>query len=669
MCSFPGRNGFFPSDYVEMLPQQQPTLVPQPMQSMSTNQQSYRTAAPASAPVAMASAALTARVLFAFAGSGPSEMPLAVGEVIEVVRRGDKGGWSKGSRGAFPTDYVEFLPQAPLLKPAVRPSITAGASNSTASVDLLSLSSVSATSTAGNKFDAFAEISTISSSATSSLPPAQTLTPSPLVAQSNVMLSSSRSSIPEVDLLNLTSPAITTSTTAMKTSSSAFDLPEPDLLVPTSSSSSGAGSGGVSSSSGGGGISTAGDGAATASAAFTARPESAAWKPPPPDVKKPHRPESVAVTQAAAPSPASAPTSSVGGATTTSAAPTPAQKPSPKPKVYAVVKYNREAQGPTELTIKTGEVVWVQKQDSEWWYGSTLDKKLGFFPGNYVLIKDDIDPNSPETYVYHDPKKPQSAAPTSAPASVSKAQPSRPQSKAQSTPSVKPSSSKLKLPGRGPKKHNVSDLVGAAYALEPTENDAEAQPVWYHSFFLDLFADPYRTKIVGNKDPTSSTPAIGRMKQALHVVLKALQRVDASEQEEVEGMDEVLRYIIKTLEESYTNVGRIPAGTNDATRFFTFLATFMERIRVLSQNESMMIPCSWMTDIAEEHAVLLLVTRQEEGTACDYTVTVVNTAEGPDRGLQYHASHIDCGDGAVLRNVALELAGIPNEKIYNTAFW
>ena len=65
--------------------------------------------AKASAPV---SSALMAKVLFNFAGTGANEMPLTAGETVEVVQRGKPGAWSKGLRGSFPTDYVQFIESA-----------------------------------------------------------------------------------------------------------------------------------------------------------------------------------------------------------------------------------------------------------------------------------------------------------------------------------------------------------------------------------------------------------------------------------------------------------------------------------------------------------------------------------------------------------------------------
>lgn len=64
-------------------------------------------------PVAKASATvsspLMAKVLFNFAGTGPNQMPLTAGETVEVVQRGKPGAWSKGLRGSFPTNYVQFI--------------------------------------------------------------------------------------------------------------------------------------------------------------------------------------------------------------------------------------------------------------------------------------------------------------------------------------------------------------------------------------------------------------------------------------------------------------------------------------------------------------------------------------------------------------------------------
>lgn len=53
---------------------------------------------------------LRAKVLFDYQATGPQSMSLVKGQIIEVRTRGDRGGWSIGLHGAFPTDFVEFLP-------------------------------------------------------------------------------------------------------------------------------------------------------------------------------------------------------------------------------------------------------------------------------------------------------------------------------------------------------------------------------------------------------------------------------------------------------------------------------------------------------------------------------------------------------------------------------
>ena len=58
-------------------------------------------------------------------------------------------------------------------------------------------------------------------------------------------------------------------------------------------------------------------------------------------------------------------------------------------KLYARVKFGRDADGPNEISIMVDDILQVVKQDSEWWYGSSVaEKKLGFFPANYVEVVD-----------------------------------------------------------------------------------------------------------------------------------------------------------------------------------------------------------------------------------------------------------------------------------------
>ena len=82
-----GKRGYFPSDYVKVEELAKPPPPPPPPRKK-----------------------LMAKVLFDYNPPNPESMRLKQGDIVEVITRGDPGGWSVGVNGAFPTDYVEFLP-------------------------------------------------------------------------------------------------------------------------------------------------------------------------------------------------------------------------------------------------------------------------------------------------------------------------------------------------------------------------------------------------------------------------------------------------------------------------------------------------------------------------------------------------------------------------------
>ena len=121
-----GATGFFPTDYVQ---QQVETPVAKPVATSSGGFLPPPSASPAS--TATAGPRIKAKAMYAFAGTGPNEMALSVGQIVDIVRRGPAGGWCKGPSGAFPTDYVKFLDDN-------------DASSNTAAVDDVSSSTTSA---------------------------------------------------------------------------------------------------------------------------------------------------------------------------------------------------------------------------------------------------------------------------------------------------------------------------------------------------------------------------------------------------------------------------------------------------------------------------------------------------------------------------------------------
>lgn len=58
---------------------------------------------------------LRAKALYAYTARGPTECSFAAGEIIEVETRGPAGNWSRSTKGAFPTDYVEFIEETDVM--------------------------------------------------------------------------------------------------------------------------------------------------------------------------------------------------------------------------------------------------------------------------------------------------------------------------------------------------------------------------------------------------------------------------------------------------------------------------------------------------------------------------------------------------------------------------
>eukprot|EP01035_Chromulina_nebulosa_P001865 gene1865-2524_t len=89
-----GKVGFFPSDYVQLIPKALKQIAPPHIPIV---------------PKIKTVEKLMAKSLYDFSGSRIDEMSFKVGETFEVLEKGPAGAWSKGLRGVFPTDYVQFI--------------------------------------------------------------------------------------------------------------------------------------------------------------------------------------------------------------------------------------------------------------------------------------------------------------------------------------------------------------------------------------------------------------------------------------------------------------------------------------------------------------------------------------------------------------------------------
>ena len=205
-------------------------------------------------------------------------------------------------------------------------------------------------------------------------------------------------------------------------------------------------------------------------------------------------------------------------------------------------------------------------------------------------------------------------------------------------------------------------------------------PVWRSQLFADLFLDLHVSS-AEPQVPAASEDArmsgVKRMGHALRLVCASLQNVRdglkaSSGDDPYRGhLNNVMLHAIRLFDDGSKMCEKMPKSGSDAEGFFMFLATFMARIRVLRENESVIAPCTWASGDdhgRSDHGVFIVLTKTHEETANNYSVAIVNTGDG-DGSLGYHGVAVDSAEGLVLRNMAFQMQRVANERIENTAFW
>ena len=354
-----------------------------------------------------------------------------------------------------------------------------------------------------------------------------------------------------------------------------------------------------------------------------------------------------------------------------------------KEPVFAIVKYSREAGGPTELSIKEGETVLVIKQDSEWWYGSSLDAqgKSGYFPGNYVELKVMIPP-APSYSVAPIPNQESgSSSSNSSRASLAtKAIPMRNVNNLQYSTGSSSSAFAYNTGKYGYQEEakgnqiNWNELCsggldGSRHLFYVDPASMERVPVWQLPLFADMFADVYKHKLT-DEDTQLKLSAVKRIGFAADILERALSYVPIEEQFASPLMQTAVQRVTGMLKDAKDFCSQMPLSSEDNVRCFAFIIGFTARMRGLRAGDSIMIPSSWISDQTNnEQAVILIITRENENEDDCFSMAIVNSSNINDHGLNYHSFAVDPTYGHVIRNLTIEVNRLPKQRVLNTNFW
>lgn len=609
-----GKNGYFPSDYAQIIETPVAAVVPPP---------------PPPKPVASSSAlrALRAKVMFDFSGTGKGEMPLKAGTTIDVVTRGPAGGWSKGAAGAFPTDYVQFIEPTSAVtntiaaesKPfsastasnfPVKSSIPASSAKSDPFADLPipamsnPVSSSTPAATSSNTFDPF----DTPSSASKTRPQAGGFDTKELKSALSTLdnKNSAFNSDPFADLDNQSS-----------TSTSTFANPAATVKTNTTTTTT------INPASNVGSV-PAGNSKPAASS----------------------EPTIFAIAKYSRPA---------GGATE-----------------LTIEK------GDTLIVLSNKDKDWwygsiVGKSSKPGYFPSNYVELKANTVENPTAIASIS--ARPASVAFPKAQPSTTAVAATAPSTmkaVSKA--SLFSTIMGQTKSYKAADANVYIPPQERKEKTIpatctkAGLAGYKYVFTHPIDEKSQVPVWKLPLYIDLFADGYKSHYE-KLDVYESTPVIVRIRTTLEAMLEVTKYVDLSVDAATESIRRVQDKVVYAIRDCIDICRMIPHHAEDMVRLYTFLVTFSMRVKSLRTGDFLLIPCAWTSENGSENAVFLLLMKEVDANFGGYAVSIINASDYPDSGLEYHIPHVNSVSGMPQRKLYFNLRNVPDERIQNTAFW
>lgn len=633
-----GKQGYYPTDYIHVieepiapLPQpvaassaftpsvaaKQNTPTP-PVSTSSSNLDLFAglTSTPSmtltsnTIPAAAGPAKIRAKVLYDFAGTGANEMKLQAGSIIDVVTRGPPRGWSKGSAGAFPTDYVQFLEAEPVAAPVMVSLVPPAHTTTTSVTSTLPKTAIASHPISTSTVSTIAPQSKDISSFFDDLDVSKPLEP---------VVATTRSSEPST----IVAPAISAAATPFVATTSTTTSP----FVATSTSSAGS--------------SFIGKPAATVSAASTV-------------ARSPESDVQIAVAKYSRQASSATEISIEKGDFI--------QVMNSKDKDWWYGRIQGKPGNPgyfpsnyVELRDDSSSSASISASSSSAAAGSRLSQ-------NFSAL-DNLATNATGS----------SSSASHAAASNLKPRPPPPERRSH-TSSINSNANAAAFVSRAtdsevlvslPDACRIVGLSGDRYACKQYMENA-ASPIWKFPFILDLFADPYKQELGTSLTSVSS---MTRFRSTADALFECMRFIDKEKDtENISGVRNAIVEMSDCLRDFSDTCRQLPEKQEDTLRFYTFLVSFTGKVRSLRVHTSIILPLCWTGADELTHAILLVIRRVSDD-ADGYNVTVVNTSASTGSGIEYHPPSICNVYGTPLRRTVFDLKRVQMDRIQNTIFW